>query len=973
MVSHLSLHSLLARNLTISPLSLCICSKNMPPLLSFQTALQLPAYKAGSAPPFDIRTATGSTLGADLVSISSAPAKTYALQDKEAALEKQSFVRVMGQICLVAANDTSPHVQVSNAYHNSCRTLQHMLVQSYSSLYTCDQAWLRVLIDACDASAVPALRLLSCKIVCSLLTLICSSSPSKIPQPTEDGTLEDDARNLDSISTMNDTDSYWPGSNVDDLAEGEAVLSLVGGHSLVETTIKLLKACCDSDHQIRGQAVAAFGQYSAYHWKSLRRSHSFLSVRKDMSPDVTGVDTSVRAAVLQCLIVACGDHVGTVRTAAQKSLGEAIVTGGLVVCGSGYDAPRKIFIIEGTNAVKERQAQAQQVQAEALAKAMAQAQAQAIAQAQTPAQRVAQITAQQNSKIPAPAESTIKDVRTVQRRSHQIDKSIKHEIPIPSQRQGPLNETNMRPGDMCINSVDSGQYVDIIMAVLQCLQDGCADSKLAVRLQATWAMGNLLLLVLPQRQKETFSPFSASFAIASVSFAVPAPSTEWTSDKMWFNLCDICMCLLEDSDKLLASTVRCLGFLAAGLSPWDGTHFSHLSAVVTALIQKVLLSGLTTQQDRDQYLKQSIQEHPHKLVFSVCQSLGFVGWVLVNRGDKDAGGVTPGVTECIDNVRAVQAAMLRYGRVKVQLQACKALISLTHNDDTSTPTEKRVSPNTANFLAGNFSSSEPRHSFFPNINENSEVNSSFAFSANVSAIDGGLLNDSVLALGRRGPEGMNRDHTRPDSLVRALEAALVTTASLSVPLPPVAILSTPLITNLSTIIGGKLPIVAGVRGKPPTFPKSEESPAVAAASAAASSKGVLPTSIPNIIVVSNINAAIMPAVRTSSLQRALLVLIWVMLRRVIATYVQSELDDGAPVWLGADSGSQKSEDRVSRDAVTQILLYHADALGEWLEVCNSLLFLLLSQLLFDSAFSCVSLSRSPCSGIRRRSTPKSFL
>jgi len=32
-----------------------------------------------------------------------------------------------------------------------------------------------------------------------------------------------------------------------------------------------------------------------------------------------------------------------------------------------------------------------------------------------------------------------------------------------------------------------------------------------------------------------------------------------------------------DSDKLLSSTVRCLGFLAAGLSPWDCTHFAHTS------------------------------------------------------------------------------------------------------------------------------------------------------------------------------------------------------------------------------------------------------------------------------------------------------------------------------------------------------------------------------------------------------------
>lgn len=918
----------------------------MPPLLSFQTALQLLAYEAWSPPPRDFRITGAAAAAAEVSSSGAAPR------------EKQSFVRVIGQICLSAANESSPLFH-NNSYNNACRGLQNMLVQSYSSLYTSDQEWLRVLMDSCDSSTVPSLRLLSCKLVCSLLTLMSSTNTSS-STTSPDEAASDSAADGSKFSPLGRNAFESPiRSGLDRDAEADEMLAaLVGGHSLVETTIKLLKACCDSDHQIRGQAVTAFGQYSSGHWKSLRHHDDFLSVRTDQVANITGVDTSVRAAVLQCLIVACGDHVGTVRTAAQKCLGEAIVSGGLVVRGSDPFSPRKIFIIEGSNAVKERQVQAQQVQAEALAKAMAQVQAQAIAESQSPAERVAQITAQMSQ-----AEAAAKALRNTPRRSHQIDRTIKHEIPAPVPRYSPdiKGLCEVRPGDSCVNTVAPGAYFDVITAVLQCLQDGCADSKLAVRLQATWALGNLLLLILPLRQKETFSPFSASAAIASVSFAVSAPATQWTCDQMWFGLCDICLGLLEDSDKLLASTVRCLGFLAAGLSPWDGTHFSHLSAIVTALIQKVLLSGLTTQQDRDEYLLQSIQEHPHKLVFSVCQSLGFVGWVLVNRGDKDADGVTPGVTECIDNVRAVQAAMLRYGRVKVQLQACKALISLTHNDESNSPGAK-VSPNTAAFLAGNFASpvtsadKQAPLTFFPSSSGGQRDNSmaSFAFGGGgvgggsgggsggggggvgggggggvggSSAIDGGLLNESVLALGRLGPESSSREVlARPDSLLRALEAALVVSSSLSVPLPATTALSTPLISSLSTFIAGKYP----PRPKPSvaaaTPGGSEE-----AAGRGKSESPPLPTSIPNIIVVSNINAAIMPTVRTSSLQRALLVLLWVMFRRVISTFGHMELSSAADSSSSAGAARLGADERLAREAVAQILLYHADALAEWLE------------------------------------------
>ena len=90
----------------------------------------------------------------------------------------------------------------------------------------------------------------------------------------------------------------------------------------------------------------------------------------------------------------------------------------------------------------------------------------------------------------------------------------------------------------------------------------------------------------------------------------------------------------------------------------------------------------------------------------------------------------------------------------------------------------------------------------------------------------------------------------------------------------------------------------------------------------------------------------MPAVRASSLQRALLVLLWVLLRRIIATY---DVDDGNNNMNNSGGNSSSfqgdnaegdpdsemnndSELTSALESVVQVLLYHAESLAEWLEV-----------------------------------------
>jgi hypothetical protein len=73
------------------------------------------------------------------------------------------------------------------------------------------------------------------------------------------------------------------------------------------------------------------------------------------------------------------------------------------------------------------------------------------------------------------------------------DPSDRKEV-LSSQFQSKLDVENINA------HVHDKQIHDIVMII----KVGCLDSKLAVRLQAMWSLGNLLLLILPARQQETF-------------------------------------------------------------------------------------------------------------------------------------------------------------------------------------------------------------------------------------------------------------------------------------------------------------------------------------------------------------------------------------------------------------------------------------------------------------------------------------
>lgn len=203
-----------------------------------------------------------------------------------------------------------------------------------------------------------------------------------------------------------------------------------------------------------------------------------------------------------------------------------------------------------------------------------------------------------------------------------------------------------------------------ILEIIRKLHCGCRDSKLAVRIQAVWSLGSVLLLLLSLRQDDQYN------------------TIECISDEVWISHGDICLHFLQDSDKIMPSSVRCIGFVAAGLIPWNSYHFSLLITYIEALMNKIFITS--KESDVEMCIQKAVCKLPAKLLFSVCQALSFIGWVLVNKHEKQKRlSEKPLDYACpndgqlyiaMNRLSLVLSIMLRYGTTKIQLHACKALV-----------------------------------------------------------------------------------------------------------------------------------------------------------------------------------------------------------------------------------------------------------------------------------------------------------
>jgi hypothetical protein len=226
--------------------------------------------------------------------------------------------------------------------------------------------------------------------------------------------------------------------------------------------------------------------------------------------------------------------------------------------------------------------------------------------------------------------------------------------------------------------------------LMSCLAVGILDTKLSVRVQAAWALGNTIVNLLPYRWSHGYTALSAAGGAIRVSVkpGTAAVGTKqqsqmpsWLTDSCWIALFSDLLPLLHDSEKLAATVIRCVGNVGAGLFP----HLSqlHRETVCTlheALIQRYLVPSYTpptsaarTEKGADYWqvlsnLRTPVTEHTQKVVFSLAQSLGFVLHAL----SQDVGRSE--TLLYVSEVMEVHMSFLKYGKLKTQLQAAQVLL-----------------------------------------------------------------------------------------------------------------------------------------------------------------------------------------------------------------------------------------------------------------------------------------------------------
>ena len=131
---------------------------------------------------------------------------------------------------------------------------------------------------------------------------------------------------------------------------------------------------------------------------------------------------------------------------------------------------------------------------------------------------------------------------------------------------------------------------------------------------------------------------------------------------------NICKHLLQDSEKILPSAVRCIGFVADAIPLDPVVHREILSL----LLSNVLRSS-SAQDDPDiALIEERIISINHKLAFSIAQALGYIGKIMSAK-----------VSEYIPEVAMVKnvlCLLMKHGKPKVQLQACKGLANISRLD-----------------------------------------------------------------------------------------------------------------------------------------------------------------------------------------------------------------------------------------------------------------------------------------------------
>lgn len=226
---------------------------------------------------------------------------------------------------------------------------------------------------------------------------------------------------------------------------------------------------------------------------------------------------------------------------------------------------------------------------------------------------------------------------------------------------------------------------------------GCLDSKLSVRIQAAWMVGNVVTAILPLRHAFTSGVMFPYKASSSSPRHRIHGHCSWLEDRVWLDLFRIQLNLLSDSEKIIPTAIHCLGILLGGMQPLLQAQFTLMAELHSIILQQYLkitpitaaniAAHLAIEGRTYDHLTQEIEHGSQKLLIGICQCLGFQVWITFETVQEVLSmeakrhitmQLEPGAIEnlklmfmnCIHDVD-VHLNFLRYGQLKLKLLSMK--------------------------------------------------------------------------------------------------------------------------------------------------------------------------------------------------------------------------------------------------------------------------------------------------------------
>lgn len=212
-------------------------------------------------------------------------------------------------------------------------------------------------------------------------------------------------------------------------------------------------------------------------------------------------------------------------------------------------------------------------------------------------------------------------------------------------------------------------YMQILSSA--CLK-GCKDTKLSVRIQSSWALGNLLSTMAPTRSMILETP--------PIHFQLQPRPFFWF-DEYWVEIANTTLALANDSEKLVATTVRCWSLLLICLG------ISTESDVLVSAISERMSSMIYSNKSYDVHplcpMEFYISNHHQKHLVAMSHAFNALFWYLSrNKGigvDENRGTAYELLLTSenyVDLILGFQCKLLKYEGLNVRLVSLHSLLSI---------------------------------------------------------------------------------------------------------------------------------------------------------------------------------------------------------------------------------------------------------------------------------------------------------